>query len=67
MDEKELAFQLKKNERELLEILVAEQLNNLAHEAATNVVESLSSKAYVMPDTRKWARKILAVVSEHSV
>jgi hypothetical protein len=67
VDDKELAFEIRQLDRVLVEILVASKLNELAKEAATKAVDCMGTGKYTAPDTRKWARKIISIVKEHSV
>lgn len=64
MDE---SLELKKLDREVVVLLVAKELNKLSQESALNTIESMSTKKYHLPDSKAWARKIIAIVKEHSV
>jgi hypothetical protein len=61
------SLKIKKMEREMVVLLVAKELNRLAKEAAINAIDSISTKEYIVPDSEAWARKIIAIVKEHSL
>jgi hypothetical protein len=61
------SLEIKKLDRKLVELLVAKELNKLAEEAALSAIESFGTKKNVqIPDVEKWARRIIAIVKEHS-
>jgi hypothetical protein len=67
MDEKDLELELRKSSRELVELVVAKELLKFTREVAFNSLECYSTKQFKTPDSRAWARKIIAVVKEHNV
>jgi len=64
MDE---SLEIKKLDRQMVELIVAKELNKLAQEAALEAMECFKTGKYVAPDSRGWARKIIAIVKEHSL
>lgn len=61
-------LKLKQIDRRTVELLVAKQLTLLSQEAFIKTVESaFGDKKFTCPDTEAWARKIIAIVKEHSV
>jgi len=66
VDNKELKLEIKKLDRQMVELLVAKELVKLSKEAAIMALEAVSSGKFKTPDTDAWARKIIAIVKEHS-
>jgi hypothetical protein len=64
MDE---SLELKKLDRQMVELLVAKELTKLTQEAAIFAVESMGTGKFIIPDIKAWARKIISIVKEHSV
>jgi hypothetical protein len=61
------SLELKKLDQAMVEILVAGEINKVTQEAALKAIDCMGTGKYQTPDLRKWARKIIAIVKEHSV
>lgn len=57
----------KSRERRMVEILVEKELINLSQESATKALETFNTGKFEVPDTESYARKIIAIVKEHSL
>ena len=64
MDE---SLKLKGMDREMVELLVSEELGKFMKKVSLAVIEGFSGNKLTLPETRPTARKIIAIVKEHSV
>lgn len=64
MDE---SLEIKKAGRERVVLLVAKELVFLSQEASIAAIESTVTGQMNIPDLKKWARRVIAIVKEHSV
>ena len=61
------SLEVKKQERRIVEILVEKELLHFATKAAMKALDTMSTGIYETPDTEAVARKIIAIVKEHSL
>ena len=64
MDEQ---LEIKKLDRQLVEVMIAQELDKLVKETAFKALNSFSGEKFTCPDTRVYARKLMALVSEHLI
>ena len=60
------SLELKRRERETIELLVAKELIGLCTEASNAAIDSMVTGKYTIPDTRQWARQVISIIKEHS-
>lgn len=61
-------LEIKRIDREIVVLIVAKELNELAREAAIGALESMGTdKKFTTPDIKKWANRIISIIKEHSV
>jgi hypothetical protein len=63
MDE---SLEIKKLDRKNVELLVSKELLKLSEKVALAALDSLGTGKYTNPDLGPWARRIIAVINEHS-
>jgi hypothetical protein len=61
------SLEVRKNQRLQVELMVALELSKLGGDIVKAMEGCMKTGTYTPPDSKAWARKIIAIVNEHSL